>query len=360
MPFADWLRALSPHIHGTLPETFRDAFRESVRELSSAGCVFIADIVRRTALAPPVKEFLPGVGFRLYQEMIDFQDDRAGQVVGEALAWIRSVCPPGVSVGLSPHAPYTVTEPLLGESMRAASREGIPLSIHCAETEEERRFCLEGTGPIRDLLDDGGYLAPGWRAPGCSPVAFLDRAGVLAPPRPGVPGALLVHLNAVDDVDLGILARRGASAVVCPGAHQYFQRGRFPLESLMKAGVSTALGTDGLSSNDVLSMWEEIRRALMLAPSLSAQQAVELATSEAARALGIDDRYGAIQPGRAASFCVVDTSFPAPALGAAAGREWLLTSGATVRESLVLSAAVTRDVRPFADVDNHGRLRKIL
>lgn len=121
---------------------------------------------------------------------------------------------------------------------------------------------LHGRGALHEFLRDRGLLPDGWRPPGLRPVPYLESCGVLGP------NTLLAHLNEIDDVDLGILRRTQARAVVCPGTHVYFDRGRFPLEQLLAAGIRTFLGTDSLASNDVLDMRREVDLACELAPAV--------------------------------------------------------------------------------------------
>lgn len=324
-----------PRLREAASVIFREAARQGVEELRRGGCVYIADIVTRLPFPPPFEECLPAMEFRLFRELIELAETRAVRAVAEGVEWTRDVARPGLSPGLSPHAPYTTTLPLLAEAAAAARREGLPLCVHCDETPEEHRLWTRGDGPFRDFLADVHAIADDWREPGCTPVEWLDRAGILAPPRPGLPGALLVHLNGIEDSDLERMALRGAGAVVCPGTHLYFERGPFPLERLVRAGIPTALGTDSLASNDRLSMWEEIRRATRLAPGLTAGRAIALATSEAARALGVQDRFGSIELGKKAAFCVVETPSAAPPLDSAAALDWLHDPGLRIREALV-------------------------
>ena len=82
------------------------------------------------------------------------------------------------------------------------------------------------------------------------------------------PRTLLVHCNEINDTELHFIARRGASVVVCPGSHVYFQRGAFPLKRLLDAGIPTFLGTDSLASNEDLDMEREITIAKELCPEL--------------------------------------------------------------------------------------------
>src|SRR3989442_15580156 len=82
------------------------------------------------------------------------------------------------SVGVSPHAPYTVSAPLYRAVAAYARREGLPIAVHLAESKEETQFVRAGTGPFAEALRVRGIAVQGH---GCSPVEYLVGLGVLAP-----------------------------------------------------------------------------------------------------------------------------------------------------------------------------------
>ena len=141
-------------------------------------------------------------------------------------------------VGLSPHAPYTVTGDVLHAAAVAARKWRWPLTTHIAESEEEFEMFLYRGGPLfewlksqRDMSDLAG-----------SPVALLDQNEYLGP------NLLAVHVNYLWRHDATTLAKRGVSVVHCPRSHDYFRHLRFPRADLEDAGVNLCLGTDSLAS----------------------------------------------------------------------------------------------------------------
>ncbi len=197
---------------------------------------------------------------------------------------------------LSPHAPYSTTGELLRLSAAAAIENDRRLSIHVAESDEEFEMFTKAAGPMfewlqrneRDMSDCG--LG--------SPVQHLERNGSL------VAGLVAAHVNYLAEGDADLLARRGASVVHCPRSHAYFGHRPFPHNQLSAAGVNLCLGTDSLATvietpgtRTRLSMFAEMRAFATAAPSLSPRTVLEMATTNAARALGWQGAVGEIRAG---------------------------------------------------------------
>jgi 5-methylthioadenosine/S-adenosylhomocysteine deaminase len=144
------------------------------------------------------------------------------------------------------------------------------------------------------------------------PLARLDREGLLS--------SLLVavHVTELDDTELILLARRGASVVHCPESNLKLASGFCPVARLLAAGVNVALGTDGAASNNDLDMFGEMRAAALLgkavardAAAVPAEDALAMATLHGARALGLGEDIGSLVPGKLADLICVDLDAPA-------------------------------------------------
>jgi aminodeoxyfutalosine deaminase len=143
-----------------------------------------------------------------------------------------------VRVGLSPHAPHTVSPQLLRDSSGSRAPR-LPLQIHVAESPGEIALHRRGDGPLREAL---GPLLREWRPSGRSPVGYLEGLGVLEA-RP-----TLVHMVHVDEDDLRAVARAGCAVVHCPRSNEALGCGTFPWARFARHGVSVALGTDSRGS----------------------------------------------------------------------------------------------------------------
>ena len=218
--------------------------------------------------------------------------------------WRREYPQDRIRFGLAPHTPFTVSAELLRAVAEWCRSEDVPLSIHAAESPAETQFLRDATGAIADLL----YASAGWpvhpeRAPGASPITYLDQLGVLAA-RP-----LLAHGVQVDMNDVARIARANAAVAHCPRSNTRLQCGRMPYELYRTAGVRMALGTDSLASSPSLAVWDDAIYAHALhtaaGETLTPAELLRLATLGRADALGLADKLGTLEPGKLAALACV-------------------------------------------------------
>jgi 5-methylthioadenosine/S-adenosylhomocysteine deaminase len=168
------------------------------------------------------------------------------------------------------------------------------------------------------LLKDGsGPFAEAWRGRniplpsplGATPVAWLDRHGVLGP------RTLCIHVVQVDAGDIGRLASHGVAVAHCPRSNRAHAHGVAPLADLRQAGLRIGLGTDSVVSVETLDLLAEARAARELA-GLDAAATVALCTLDGARALDLDRETGSLTPGKWADLVALRS--PAAAVSTAA------------------------------------------
>jgi 5-methylthioadenosine/S-adenosylhomocysteine deaminase len=189
---------------------------------------------------------------------------------------------------LGPHAPYTCPGHLLHRVVEAAADAGIGVHIHVSETRQE----------VDDSLRDFGR----------TPVARLDDLGLLdASPT------LAAHCVHLTDADIETLVEKRVGICHNPGSNMKLASGTAPIPRLLRAGAVVGMGTDGPASNNNLDMLEEARLAALVhkldtgdPTVVTAREALEMATIGSARALGIQDRVGSIQPGMRADVVLLD------------------------------------------------------
>ena len=213
-----------------------------------------------------------------------------------------------VRIGVSPHAPYTVSDELFRTVASYARSEGLHLATHTAEAEVEELLLREGLGPFAAGLRSRGIPTP---ARAESTVELLDRTGVLDC-QP-----LLIHAIRLSDEDIRKAADHGATVAHCPIANARLGHGIARCVEMRAAGLNVALGTDSVASNNRLDMLEEARVAQMMqrarlqsASAFASHDLLEMVTIGAARALGIDSRVGSLEVGKDADFCVVSIEQP--------------------------------------------------
>jgi 5-methylthioadenosine/S-adenosylhomocysteine deaminase len=212
-----------------------------------------------------------------------------------------------VRVGVSPHAPYTVSAPQLELIADYAVREKLPLMMHAAESLAEKLFLLEGRGPFAEGLARRGIE---WRAPGVSTIQYLARHGVLRT-QP-----LLAHCITVDEIDLETIKQSGASIAHCPKSNAKFGHSRAPFAAFLEKGITVGFGSDSVASNNICDMLEEARFAILTARAagsesarackmLSAETALQVATHGGARALHLESVTGALAEGAQADIAII-------------------------------------------------------
>jgi 5-methylthioadenosine/S-adenosylhomocysteine deaminase len=210
-----------------------------------------------------------------------------------------------VGVGVSPHAPYTVSDRLYGAAASFANSRRLPMAMHIAESEAEFELVANGRGEFADRWERRG-IAVALRAG--SPVELLDRQGALDR------GPLLIHCVRIDDADIEIIARRRCAVAHCPASNAKFGHGIAPLLPLVAAGVRVGIGSDSVASNNRMDILDEARLAVLIHraatrrhDAFGAHQALELATIGGARALGLDTRVGSLEPGKDADLAAFRT-----------------------------------------------------
>lgn len=192
--------------------------------------------------------------------------------------WKRLERPGGPRVGLSPHAPYSLTPGLMRGLVELAVDLELPLMIHAAESPGEREYFLHRRGALVNF-----FRAQRWptnlHPVGLSPVAYLAEVGALAA-RP-----TLVHGVQVDEEDVQVLAQHGVVVVSCPRSNLQLQAGLPPYDLYRKHGVPLALGTDSHASAPSLDVRDEL--ALLKAHGLPLAELLQWATSGGRAALGL-------------------------------------------------------------------------
>ncbi len=188
---------------------------------------------------------------------------------------------------IAPHAPYTCTDEIYHEAVALCREHGVPLVTHLSETARE--------------------VAESREQRGMTPIAYAQSVGAF---EVHCIGAHCIH--ATED-DIQLLARHGAGAVPCPSSNLKLASGVGPYQRFLAAGVKTGLGTDGPASNDDQDMWTEIHLAALLPKGLSgdptvvpAREALALATSRGAEAVGLGHLVGTLEPGKRADIAVVE------------------------------------------------------
>ncbi len=245
-PFAGFI----PHVVAHRGLRGLEGARRGLEELLASGVGAFGDIVFKDEVMDFLlrESPLPGVAFyEVFAPEPAEAEEVFARVKEKLSAWRR--LEGKVRVGLAPHAPYSVSPPLLQRLAQYARAEGIPLMVHAAESPEEVRFLREGGGPLAELY--ARFAKTPWEPPGLTPIRHLHALGVLGP------GTTLVHGVQVDEEEVRLIAESGAKVVLCPRSNENLEVGEAPLALYARHGVEVALGTDSRASSPDLDVKKE-------------------------------------------------------------------------------------------------------
>ena len=269
---------------------------DAVAEARQAGTCLVGDVTNTLATFDPLLD--SELSAMLFRELIGFSVDDPAMVIAQVSDQIADLTPVAwMRPSLVPHAPYSVSPALL-QTIAVWSR-GRPLSIHLGESAQEIEFLRDGTGEWRALLESLGVWNPAWIAPGCGPVEYLDRLGMVNREL------LAVHGVRFGDADLSRLAAAGSTVVSCPRSNRWTGAGDPPVERFYASGVRVAIGTDSLASVEDLNLFAELAALRSLAPDVPAGSLLRSATLAGAEALGFASELGSIEPGKRAELIAV-------------------------------------------------------
>ncbi|MDH3281347.1 MAG: TRZ/ATZ family hydrolase [Gammaproteobacteria bacterium] len=192
-----------------------------------------------------------------------------------------------VTTVFAPHAPYTVSDEPLTKLRVLADELDIPVHMHVHETEHE----------VEESMNRYGVR----------PLERLSQLGLLTN------RLIAVHMTQLLSAEIEAIANSGVHVVHCPESNLKLASGMCPVTELLGAQVNVALGTDGAASNNDLDMLGELRTAALLAKGVSgdptavpAHTALEMATINGAKALGLEHTIGSIEVGKQADLVAVD------------------------------------------------------
>jgi cytosine/adenosine deaminase-related metal-dependent hydrolase len=269
---------------------------DAAREARAAGTSLVGDVTNTLAVYDALAD--SDLGGAVFREVLGFSAPNPAQLVADAQAEIETLRPlRWLRPSVVPHAPYSVS-PALFRAIAAAAGARV-ISVHLGESEEEIRFLRDGTGAWRELLGRLGAWTDAWEPPGCGPVEYLDRLGLLSP------RLLAVHGTQLKVPELARLAACGSAIVTCPRSNRWTGAGTPPVEAFYASGVRVAIGTDSLASVEDLSVFRELAALRPLAPHVPAARLLESATIHGAAALGFEADFGTIAPGKRADLIAV-------------------------------------------------------
>jgi cytosine/adenosine deaminase-related metal-dependent hydrolase len=291
--FAEWIRLHTERKRRIGWEQYVAIARVGAAECLRSGIGTVGDCSFSGAAAVAMDEL--GLRGTAYLEVFGADPDTALEEFEELRARAAAHFGERVALGVSPHAPYSISPAVY----HACAGLGLPVATHISESESEVRYLLDGGGAwetITWLVDP----------PGTTGTRLLAREGLL---RQNVVAA---HCVVVEADEIALLAEHDVAVAHCPRSNAYVGCGIAPLRELRAAGLRVGIGTDGVSSTPSYDFFDELRAVVMMArarerrpAAITAAEALELGTLGGARALGLEAEAGSLVPGKRADLTVV-------------------------------------------------------
>jgi cytosine/adenosine deaminase-related metal-dependent hydrolase len=249
----------------------------AVRELQEFGTVAICEVTNTGAAAAALAgSSLCGV---IYQEVLGIDE--------EGLPELQPLEVPGFAWRPTAHAPYSTSASRIQAAMFPG---GARPTIHLDEDPAERTFLFDGSGPWGDFIRAVGRDLTRFEAPGCSPVSYLARLGVLK-------HSALVHAVLTSEGGLLRLAEDRVPVILCPRSNLHIGGRLADAPAMVRHGVPLALGTDSEASVPDLDLLQEVRTLMQAFPEVQPEVWLQAATRGGAELLDLGD-LGRIEPGR--------------------------------------------------------------
>ena len=359
LDFRRWILRLTNARRAVLDrEALLDSARYGIEEGLLAGITTYADTGDSGVAMQAMREAnVRGINF---QEVFGPDPAQCAESIAglkEKVSGLQYLETPLVKVGVSPHAPYTVSDDLFRATTALAREWHLPMAIHIAESELEQQLVVDAEGSFAEGLRRRGIAAD---RRGSSPIELLDRLGVLAM-KP-----LLIHCVRTTADDIARIASSSSSVAHCPASNAKLGHGVAPLDEMLAAGIVVGLGSDSMASNNRMDILEEARLALLAQRSRlgsfnapTAADVLELATIAGAAALGLQDQVGSIEVGKQADLAVFGLDPVGPTQDPITAAVFSITAART-RFVSVAGRPLVRDARLLSSRDGLAdRLRAL-
>jgi len=302
--FPDWIRRIvawressGDFEQGVLRK--QSAVTAGLNESLACGVTYLGEIATAGWSPQPFSE--SPLHLTVFRELLGLAEERQQKLLETAEGYTdaRKVFQPNVTVGVSPHAPYTVRPELVDRVARLAAEKHVIVAMHLAETTEELELLASASGPLVELLTELESWPAGAVPRGIRPYDYLQMLSQ-------APQSLVIHGNYLSSEEIGFLAEHRArmSVVYCPRTHAYFGHASYPLAEMLRRGASVVLGTDSRASSPDLNLLTEMR-FVRDHHDVPPAAVLRMGTLEGARAFGIAPVCGTLTPGKRADLTIV-------------------------------------------------------
>lgn len=301
--FTSWILQIIKRARKLSPEDWEISARLGAYLSIKSGITCLGDIVSRGPGLKALRESgLRGIGFVEVIEMDEARNDETMENLSHKVElWQGERSKSSVRVGISPHSLYTVNPPLLKRLSKWAKGEGLPVSMHLAESREETVFVRDGEGGLaREYREFLGWDCFPVRTTGLTPVRYAKQLGVLD-------GLIAAHCVQVDSEDIALLRKHSVAIAHCPRSNSCLRLGVAPVVDFLDHNISVGLGTDSLASNEDMEFSGEMKHIHLVRSKtkgslqvLTPWKIIEIATLGGARVLGMENQIGSLERGKQA------------------------------------------------------------
>lgn len=333
LPLERWLsEAIFPLERACVDEDFvKVGARLSIIEMLLGGTTTFADMFFYEHAIAQEADTL-GIRAVLGETVMDFPTPDAPDGVKQGLSLAEKFIDEWkghdrITPAVAPHAPYTCAPETIRASRDLAYKTQTPVLIHLSETKHE----------VDQIL----------KKYGATPIHYVAREGLFDVK------VLAAHVVHPQSGELALLQEKNAGIAHCPRSNMNLASGAAPIRRMLDKNLRLGLGTDGAASCPTTNLFEEMGTAARLAKLhheradvVSAREIFAMGTIGGARALGMEDKLGSIEPGKLADIVVVDTGSAnlehAPIYNIYAH---LVYSTAEARDTIVGGMLIVRDKR---------------
>lgn len=332
--YVDWSERFVQEYEARNDEDWAATARAGVEEGLRSGVTAYADIVTDATAMTTLSE--AGVSGVAYYEIIGVPMERWEDEVRDHVESILESTPTSDTfhVGLSPHTPYTVDEPVLIDAASLARRLGVRLHVHLGEVDSEDAYYRTGTGPLVDRITmrvGRPWTVVARGGSGMGAAEYARHCGLLGPDSHMAHGVYLGHEGRE------LLHKSGTYVALCPRSNVTVGGDPPPIADYLGERRLIAVGTDSLGSSQSLDLLEDVALLARLAiaggyerPDLD-DLLLEASTLGGASALGLSGTIGSLQPGKRADFAVFDVDSVTALVREGAGSCSATVAGGVVR-----------------------------
>lgn len=295
--FWSWIRHLIAVKAARSDEAFFLAARQGIQDGWASGVTTICDTGSTGQVIAALAD-LRGSGI-VHHEVFGAHPDECDRAIAQFardLDRLAHHATGRIRLGVSPHAPYTVSGPLYRASAELARAHGVPIAVHVAEPEGESALLRDFTGTFAESWQARGIPRP-TETP-MSPMAWLDRHGVLSP------RTLCIHALHVDDADADLMRQHQCAMAHCPRSNRRHHGVDAPMHRYLARGLRIGLGTDSEVSVAPLDLVAEARAAQPLT-GWNDRETVRALTLGGAEALDLAHEIGALRAGLQADLVAI-------------------------------------------------------